>query len=295
MYRSVDARRSLPETITRQARMLGDQTRAQGRGAPALRSAAGHVVELVADSQAPLLLPRLAGGTALDVGLRFDNGGVAVTDGAGGDTRDWSVRNHHATGTSTVDGASTVNGGSTVNGDATTTGRHYVDNLSLTGNSVWSVAYDGAVRWHADGGFDVCSRDGSQYHGVRASAFAVTTPSWREMKTNLRPIEEHLGVAARRVIDDLELCAWEYDPGHPDVTDELAASGTHIAPMLDEMPAGLCRRHVLVDDAGAEHVVDTWDREDMLGVALATIQDLSAEVRALRAEVTGLRPDPSQQ
>ncbi len=87
MRRSVDVPRSMPDRVSDAAQRLDDLARAQGRGAPALRSSSGSVLEVVDTASAPTLIHADQG-----VGARFLNGTLQVVDADGISARDLSAR-----------------------------------------------------------------------------------------------------------------------------------------------------------------------------------------------------------
>lgn len=286
--RSEDKARTVTDRISDASRRLDEAVRAQGRGAPALRDSSGNVLQMNADAPYPLLTP-----LGIDAAVAFTSDGtVKITSPDVAEDRDLTVRTIVASGGVHTDGeiradegirteaGLSCGGAFAASGDATFV-RVLADNVSITGNSIWSYARDGAVRWGADGAFEVCSRDGTIFKGIRSSNFETDTPSWRRLKTGHRPLREVLGHSALDEVNGLDISAWRYDP---DTAPDLADGVEHIGLHYDELHPKLLNRRV-ADDG---EVREGLDLRQMLNVALAAVQDLSREVVELRGRVDAL-------
>ena len=251
--RSEDKPRTMTDRVADASARLDEVNRALGRGAPALRDSAGNVLEMNADAPYPLLTPQ-----GIDAAVAFTSDGtVKITSPDTTQDRDLTARS--------VTASATVTAGTVV----------------MTGNSISSRDRDGAVRWGSDGAFEIASRDGSIFKGIRSSNFETDTPSWRRLKTGHRSLTDVLGHRALDEVIGYDISAWRYDP---DAAPELADGREHIGLHYDEVHPRLLNRRVGADG----EVREGLDLRQMLNVALAAVQDLSADVAALRSRVTEL-------
>lgn len=304
MRASAHQARTVVERTEDATRRLEQQRVAQERGAQAVRNRSGAVLLLDPASPTPLLQAQVDANTvAPDAALRFGNSSLEVRDPTDSGYRDLGVRGIDARGTVHSTGAVTAVGGVYTDfeiiaqsgirsefgissaGDIFSSARVYADNLSITGNSIWSWPRNGAIRWETgvnEGALAVCTRDGLSGRGVFATNFAPWGSSWRAIKRDVRPAVELFGATAGEVVDRLEVSAHRYDP-------ERAPAGydcdeQRFGPMLDELPEAL--RFTRVDDEGVTHT--SYDTTKLLAVALDALQETRAELAALRDRVAEL-------
>lgn len=295
-------------------RILDTSSRLEGlradtsRGAPALRNNASHRLLLDEESADPLLVPTSSEGENRNVTVRFQPGVVDVRNSADDSFRDFGARQMWARGllygeddviaegsvTSTAE--LFANGGITSYGVSKTfnfvDGRGFYD----TANFGFRGLYDAGI--YTTGGAIACmDGQGNQFRGIYSTNFATVLPSWRGLKREVRPTEEFLGRSALSVVRDLEIAAWKYDP---DQIDEHDTDEQHYGPMLDEVPQELIVDLPAPPPVGSQPGgIDpplpaerddrhSYDRDKVLSLALAAIQDLAAENAALRARVDAL-------
>lgn len=190
------------------------------------------------------------------------------------------------TGSANLDSAyvgGTVTAGKIVAGFGADFGGGNVNCFAVNANSLASRGADGGVNWDAGGALQVVNHNGTAFHGVYASNFALASD--RALKEDIEHVERADAAELIRGLQPREF-TWAGRPGRT------------VGFVAQEMPERLVARTSMKDEADVDTEMLGYDMSQLLAVAVATIQhqtqrldDQQTQIDALTARVDRLERD----
>jgi hypothetical protein len=309
VYRSGDARKTMPEAVQNATEQLEQQSRAMGQGVEALRNSVGHRLGLTPQSARPLVIAN-AGDKLVDVGMAFRDGGVELRDPTDSEYRDLKVRIFNATGSMATDGNMIVKGDALAGKFRGNLGGV---NDGYAGYGQWhgGVSGDGAAT-QVDAGYILSGgnmkANGNINAGISIAAALNVFDGVGNLRTQSeRALKDHHGDLDPAVVDRFRTGRFSFktdsgvglpvptsewvplDPEDPDsqlverpaldwVPDESVHVGLYVDEM-DEADPDLVRR-------GADGH-RTFEDRGVVAYLVSAVQDLRARVAELEAQLAG--------